>query len=380
MTTSTTPYYCPALRAKGGELAGLLDLEPEIAERVRPRLIVPPPSERDNEFQASLLASGTFPDVSRILAGHWRRSAFVDATYLMDEFGRDQLGHWFPLMFERARAAGAHPIPLVSLRDLLRGDPKEYSAAVDSTEELKFGLVVSSGDLTDSELVKRGLGALEQLGLSPDDCAIIADFHDSDFSDPALVAPVIEGVLETLRTEALWRQVIFQGTNFPEKNPAEPNSYSLVPRNEWIAWRRAVTFDPETADQMIFGDYAADCAKINFGQSGGRAIRHYRYAIPNAWLVQRGADQGSHRSTMRQVCKAIVSSGKFCGRDFSVADEHIYQMSRDSDRSGTARDWRATNITHHVTMIVTDLGEIRGIRFARRTVSSSGEQMSLLNI
>lgn len=378
--TTTDLYYCPALRMKGGELLGLHDLASDVADHVLPRLIVPPPAERDLSLQPALFSPETYPDIGAMLAGYWRRQALVDVTYLLDEFGRDRLASWLPRMFVSARQAGAQPTLLMTAKDFLSSDAAAIRQSIDFVSPLKFGLAVSSGQLPDPELMVQLLSALNAVGLHPEDCLVISDFHDSDFSSAELVAPIIGGILQTLQTVGRWHKIVFQGTNFPDHNPADPDGYSLIPRNEWIAWRQAVAFDRDTALQMVFGDYAADCAKMNFGASGGKAIRHYRYTLPNAWLVQRGADGGSHMTTMRKVCVEIVNSGKFAGAEFSNADQHIFDMSSGHGPCGAAREWRATNTTHHITQVVVDIAEIRGTPLQRRRMETPPTQMSLLDV
>lgn len=127
------------------------------------------------------------------------------------------MGLWLPKMFENARKANARPIPLVAVDDLLRDDLNGYKACIDTAASLKFGVVFSSGDLADAEIGHQALAAIEKLGLAASDCMVIADFHDADFTNPDHVAPVIAGVLDTLQSLASWRQIVFQGTNFPEK-------------------------------------------------------------------------------------------------------------------------------------------------------------------
>ena len=358
---------------------GVRDLAPDIADHVIPRFIVPPLSERENELQPRFLAGERFPDISSALSAHWRqREALIEATYLLDEFGRDRIGLWLPRMFESARKAQGRPIPLVSINDLLRDDLTAYKACIDPVATLKFGIVISSGDLTDEELVKQALGAIEKLGLLPGDCMVIADFHDADFTNPDVVAPIISGTLDMLQSLATWRKIVFQGTNYPETNPAEPGSCSLVSRNEWVAWQKAVRFDPATADHMIFGDYAADCAKIEFkGGGGAAAIRHYRYATPQAWLVQRGADTGTHATIMRQVCQSILASGQFAGRNFSAADNYIFRTANGAGGPGGAREWRAVNTTHHITRVVSDIGGVLGFKAKGIALEPFDNQMAL---
>lgn len=378
MTSRAKPLYGPALRMKAGELQGLRDVTPDVADCTLPRVIVPPPAERDEKLQAQLIETAEFPDIAAPLAAHWPdRDVLVETTHLVDEFGRDRLGLWLPKMFERARAARVQAVPLVQLRDLLEMGPSAYEAAIDQNASIRFALAISSGDLDDRESVARATDMLGIMGLEAEQCVVIADFHDADLSAPEVVAPIIGAALEGLRSTSQWQKIIFQGTNFPEINPAEPGSHALVPRNEWLAWRTAVAFDPETADYLMFGDYAADCAKLVFGGSGGAAIRHYRYATSDSWLVQRGTSSGRDEERMRAVCAAILSSGHFAGREFSSADDYIFKTAHRGAGPGTAKDWRAVNTTHHITRVVRDVGAVKGRQFAQKTLAPLSVQAEL---
>jgi hypothetical protein len=280
-------------------------------------------------------------------------------------------------MFESARKANTLPIPLVTASDLVGGDPAPYRAAIDNSSPMKFGIVFSSGELADDERLNQVLDVIELLGIDPQDCVAIADFHDAEFADPDLVAPVIAGVLDTLQKSARWQQIVFQGTSYPEANPATPGSCEVIPRNEWLSWKKAVHFDPDTAHYLAFGDYAADCAKMNFKSGGAVPIRHFRYATPEAWLVQRGGDEGNHSSVMREVCRELVKNPGYAGRNFSVADERIYQIAHHRAGPGSAKEWRGINTTHHITRVVADIGTIRGFTFTRTAVEDFSRQFEL---
>lgn len=377
MVASSKPLYVPALRMKTGELTGVRDLAPDVANCIFPRIIVPPREERDEELQQELFAKDCVPGIGRLLSNYWRdRGVFIEATYLIDDFGRDKMGIWFPKMFEMARAASVRAIPLVGLSDLIDGAGGAYKAALSQGDSICLGIVISSADLVDREAAETILRCLESLGLTPNQCSVIADFHDADFTQADLVAPIIGGVLELLQEAGRWKQIIFQGTNYPEKNPADPGSSYMVPRNEWKAWRQATKFDPATAEHLIFGDYAADCAKLVFGGNGGAAIRHYRYATGENWLIERGAKGGSDQEVMRAVCEKIVASRHFAGRSFSTADDYIFRTAKGASGPGNATTWRAINTTHHITRVVADIGGVRGVRIAKRVVAAIDEQPS----
>jgi hypothetical protein len=380
MGGNETVLYSPALRMKAGELNGVRDLEEDVAAYVVPRFIVPPLGEREDS-QNDLFPSGKFPDVGEILSRYWfRRRALVDLTYLIDEAGRDTMSTWLPQIFSRARNLKARGIPLAALGDLGIDESLAFKAAIPTGEVLKFAIAVASADLVNPNLGSDLTDALSRLEISARDCAIIADFSDSDFSTPDHVAPIISGALELLQELGEWQHIIFQATHFPEKNPAEPGFSAVCPRNEWLAWCQAVKFDPNTAEYMIFGDFAADSAKMSFGGAGGRAIRHYRYTTQDAWLIERGAATGTDRQIMKEVCRKIVASEHFAGARFSTADAYIHRTANDQDGPGNSTIWRQINTTHHITRVVADVAKVRGIFISEIAEEPFAQQLSLLEL
>jgi hypothetical protein len=370
--------YAPALRMKAGELNGIRELAQEVAAYLLPRFIVPPLGERDDS-QCNLFPPGIAPDVGWVLAKYWfGRRAFIDVTYLLDEAGRENAANWLPQIFARARTLNARAIPMAMLRDLGEREAGAFKAAISDDDLLKFGICVASGEMVRSDFGHALNLSLTRLGLRAQDCAVFADFSDSDFSQPERVAPIISGALELLQELGEWQHIIFQGTSYPEKNPAEHGSSVLCPRNEWAAWCQAVKFDPTTAEYMIFGDYAADSAKMNFGGAGAAAIRHYRYTAEGAWLVERGAKTGTDKEIMQNVCSRIVASEHFSGPRFSTADLYIYRTANNMDGPGNSTMWRQINTTHHITRVVADVAKVRGITFIELSSEPTALQLSLL--
>jgi len=82
---------------------------------------------------------------------------------------------------------------------------------------------------------------------------------------------------------------------------------------------------------------------------------------------------------MSGVCAKIVESEHFAGRDFSAADDYIYLTAKGISGPGNSTTWRAMNTNHHITRAVTDVGDVRAIQFARRTVEEIVNQPSLLD-
>ena len=374
--------YIPSLRMKQGELEGLKALRNDVAECILPLLIVPPASERNSSSKDELFSSGeAIPDVGGVLLKYWPcRQVFIDASFLLKEHGKENAVNWLPGIFKRARSLDVRAIPSANLSNLDQMDLSAFKESLSPADHLKFGLRINSGDMTDPNINERIQSILGSLGLVSSECAIFADFTDADLSDPSLVAPIIKSALEQFQDFGQWQHIVFLGTNYPETNPAKAGQLVVHPRNEWRAWRQAVKFDPFTAEHMVFGDFAADCAKIDFGGAGGRPILHCRYTTESDWLVVRGEDSGSHFEIMKNVFGRLVNSGKFSGAGFSEADLYISDVVHGIlNSAGNASTWRQLNTTHHITQVVADMAKVRGIHITEIPNAPTGLQLSLLD-
>lgn len=378
MMNIAKPLYVPGLRMKAGELQGVRELSSDIADSVLPRFIVPPRKERDHK-QGVLFSTQDIPGVGRTLAEAWKgRDAMLDPAFLFDDFGSAEAHHWLPAMYESSRKAGVTAIPVATISDILGSRFNAFSKSINRTDTLQFALRVESGELVDPSFSDELAKSLEALKLRPQRCMLLADFSDATFDEVTVVAEIIDATLQDFQTMGEWAGIAFQGTNFPSTNPAEHGSNAIVPRNEWLSWKRACSFDRDTSDQLIFGDFAADCAKFEFGEGGGRAIRHYRYTTKDAWLVERGKATGKDRDVMQDVCSRILSSGKFAGRSFSSADEYISKTAKGIGGPGNSTIWRQINTTHHITQVVRDIGAVRGLKFSENQAPSEPFQLDLL--
>lgn len=375
--------YVPALRMKKGELDGLRLLRDDVADCIAPLLIVPPAKERNTGSQEALFPVGNgVPDVGGVLLKYWpRRPVFVDARVLFKECGAQEAINWLPEIYNRAHRVGVLAIPVASLDLLEQLGTAAFKDSIPTGPGLKFGLRIQSGEMADSSLDGRVRRVLASLDVRASECTVFADFSDADLSVPSFVAPVVRGVLEQLQALAPWQLIVFLGTHYPETNPAKVAGQAVIhPRNEWHAWSEAVRFDPSTAQHMVFGDFAADSAKIQFGGKGGRPIPHCRYTTGANWLVVRGEDNGSTYEVMKAVFEQIVASGEFSGPTFSLADTYIFDVARNNAPSaGNATIWRQVNTTHHITRVVADIATVRKIQIAKLPITPAGAQQALLN-
>jgi hypothetical protein len=372
--------YVPALRAKTGEVRGLQRLAPDVASKITPHLIVPPPKDIDPEKQRQLTQDEIVYGTGRRIADNWRlRDAFLDPRFLFKEFGEETSFDWLNRIFSVATNAGANPIPVLTLGDALGPRQKAFQSVL-NTGPIQAALRITS-DEVDNNLAAHLAAALSALEVADHRCVILADFSESDFTAPDFVGPVAQGVLEDLQAIGRWPAVVFQGSNYPTTNPAVANGSCKVSRNEWLAWKEAVNLSDASPNRLVFGDYAADCSKIEFKKKGGGIpIRHYRYTLTDSWLVVRGIPTGETKSAMQQVCTNIINSGNFAGREFSAADDFIYRCAQGWDGPGNGTTWREINTTHHITRVVRDIGGVKGYAFSDRQVSTPMHQSSIFDL
>jgi hypothetical protein len=220
-----------------------------------------------------------------------------------------------------------------------------------------LALRLTLDDLSDPKLATAIQSLLMKMVAKPQQCVLVLDLSDADLSDvEAFAAFEAEWILRT-QEFGLWRRVVVAATNYPEANPAPENGQTTVPRNEWLAWKKALSLNPRVGEIAMFGDFGADNAKIDFG-GAGRALKHIRYATREGWLVARGGPQTLIcDGSIQDVTRRIMLSGAFAGELFSAGDEFIAACASGLGRKGNPTTWRAANMNHHMTRVTQDIAD-----------------------
>jgi hypothetical protein len=369
--------YLPSLQLKQGEYFGLARLAVDVADRVVPRLIIPPPKERDPEKSRELTFDEIIHLTGRRIGEHWpMRAAFLDPHYLFSAFRESDSKEWLPRMFNVARNANANPIPVATLEELLGPQCEAFRLVINRGAQRHLALRIQYSEIDDA-LLPKVRQALTIAGTDPSNCTIMLDFSEADMSNIEDIAEFAVSSFENVQAIGRWQEIVFQATNFPEKNPASEESIAKVSRKEWLAWKRAIEIDTDAAIHLLFGDYCADSAPAFRTGRGGRPIKHYRYCTSDSWLVARGRSDQSYGKAMQWVAKEILDSGSFAGRDFSSADEFIYETACGLAGPGNATVWREINTAHHITQVVSDISKIKGFGIARRLFADANKQLEI---
>jgi len=361
------PYY-PALRFKQGEYTAAGKLPADIQRFIEPRFVLPSLIEPD----PALERRPTVDEIAQLtgdrVGKHWPiRRAFLDTHYVARDLGDVGLLRLFRTVW--ARNSGI--IPVARLADLI--NPLFRKLRVDGPTRLA---VLVGYEEADRETIA---GAMTAAGLQASDCVIFVDFTGAPL-DPEIATGSVSGVLDLIGEVGLWQRIVFQGSSFPKKNPAEPGKIELTPRHEWDVFHAALKESGIPPDRIGYGDFGADCGEMTFPRKkgGGAAIRHLRYTAASKTLVVRGAATGKDAAVMADVCKRIVESGYFAGQTFSEADDRIYCLAKGIITGpGNASNWREWNMLHHMVQIARDLGALAGVEVAAGSATLEAIQQSL---
>ncbi|WP_429923195.1 beta family protein [Agrobacterium vitis] len=360
------PYH-PALRFKQGEYLATARISRDLQRHIQPRFILAPPKERDPEKGKPLTEEEIATITGERIAKHWPLfPAYLDAQYVAPFIGDAGLKELFRIAQRRNEQLAV----VASVKDLLNPIFRNFLRR----NVPRIGIYLPYEDIDTDLLLK----AVEAVGCKPSDCVLFVDFTKAPLSVEG-VSGSVAGVFDTLGGAAQWARIIFQGSSFPTKNPAENDKQVSIPRYEWEVFQAAMKECSVSPELIGYGDFGADHGEIKFRRKGGGSppIRHIRYTGKKETIVFRGKDTGKQGDAMKVVCERVLNSGEFAGQGYSYADDMIWRVAKGISTAGTPSMWREWNMAHHLAQVVKDLGAMSDLKFASGPASVAVEQQSL---
>lgn len=377
MSILESRFYTPALRWKKGEMEALGSLDEASKERLLPHLIFPPLKARDLEEQRPLSRD----EYGLIQIGRLQRfwgagPCLIDFRFL--EFEPSDKGSDAARINEflvNSRKFGCRLIPILDARvDSYRAGAL---GAHIRNAHLNAAIRLSLDDLQNDNFQAMLDILVASTQASIGDCILILDFGDAVLSSVPAFAEFTGEWLIKLRQFGMWGRVIVEASSYPRMNPANPNSETPVPRNEWNSWCQLAESDRDIFNSASFGDFGADHGEIDF-DGGGRTITHLRYTTEREWIVGRGGSPtASHDGTIHTVAARLMASGGFMGADYSAGDEFIAACAA-REAIGNGSTWRWANMVHHMTLTASRVGELVGSPFETPKRAPIAKQLPLL--
>ena len=144
------------------------------------------------------------------------------------------------------------------------------------------------------------------------------------------------------------------------------NSYDLVERVDWLAWRNHLFQMSDALPRLpVFSDCAIQHTSgvEGFDPRFMRPSASVRYTFEDAWLLIKGESARSvPTSSQFPVLATTLVYGYlqpyFYGADHCVGCESIQNCADGAPRHGSAEVWRRYGTIHHITRAVEDLAAL----------------------
>lgn len=274
-------------------------------------------------------------------------------------------------VFAQAASKNDDLIPVIPAVDFEGFPWKE----VIRNESPKAAIYIPHSEL-DYDLLNNVLASIR---LSASECELFVDFSSEELS-PEIATDSVIATVEDLAIQQPWACIIFQASNFPIKNPADPDNECLIPRYEWEIYKQLLAAADVPRERLGFSDYGPDTGTIVFPtkSGGGMPIRHLRYSTTNGTLVMRGKKEGNQSDEIRRILKKLISRSEFFGADYSIADREMFDAATGRSGVGNATTWRRWNMGHHFALVLREYGKFIGRKFAPVVISEHHDQIQLL--
>lgn len=335
--------YFPVFRWKEAERIALAHVAPDIRRCIAPIIEFVPKEFDPTALSASAANAAT--QIAKTSGWGAERPAFFDFHLLGDEVATQII----PVFSQNVNA---HRVSGGIVSGLFHSNP--YYAAVASAARatgFEIALRVHPHDLRQARTSSLILEKLAEIGTQPRSVHLILDFRALSETSPNIFSP-----LEVLRRIGSWKSVIVLLGGFPrDLADVEKNTQQILPRLDWLAWRDFVSENPFSAPS--FGDYTIqhgiyeehEGQHLNFSAS-------IRYTADKVWVIMRGEGvlnkDGPGYAQWPANAQLLCLREEFSGGGYSEGDQYIESMSGQTSQTGTAKDWLAAGINHHITFVV----------------------------
>lgn len=352
-----TRFYLPLLKSKAGEFTALSNLTAAHKKRIVPLFDITK-VEFDHE-------DGTKPKTTedhllgfckKVIKCWPRNEMFIDTNLIDDQEVKGKTPLEF--IYEVLATKNITPMPVVHACAT-----EEQLDTIDLLTVLyainNIAIRVTVDDVYSPSFNDDINNILRTLKLTPEECHIIFDLKDSDFSQTDDFADGIIDVLEEFPHLGDWFSFTIAGGAFPTISKIK-TSPELVPRDDWKLYntirRKLARKDFNRA--INFGDYSiVSPGYFEFNPKIMSTSANIRYTHNDEWYVVKGRalKKSIDWQQFYDQAKQIVRSSYYLGEAFSVGDAHLKQCAAKKTTTGNANTWIAVGTNHHFTKVIVDL-------------------------
>ncbi len=218
-------------------------------------------------------------------------------------------------------------------------------------------LRIKKNDLRRSTLPKAINNLLSDLRLTHKKADLVVDLEIIDSSCPSLsdLSTFIPSLSE-------WRSFTVISGAFPQDLTGFSPGQHLLPRLDWQNWLSQVTSSKQKFPRKpSFGDYTIQYPIYSEPPERANFSASIRYTASSNWVIMRG-ESAKTMGFNQWPANALLlcERSEFCGPNFSVGDQYIYDRSQMNDSTGNPETWLRAAINHHLTFVVNQFSSLLG--------------------
>lgn len=354
-------HYVPCLRWKQGEYMAVAALSAASRQRVTPLIEVPEIGFDFETWSDKKTLDEHIKPFGKRVADKWGRSCLVDLIHLPTGKILANGEHPVTRIFDELRTHNCSVTPVTGI-------------ARDHTFQQAIGRVISKDKrgvcvrVALAEAAKPNLKSmldklLDQLQVRPNECNVVLDLGAPNFEPIDGFTKLVHALLARLPYQDSWQAITIMGTSFPETMAEVRSSPAVLPRWEWLLYKRlAEKLVKQDARIPTFGDYGINHKDVP--QVDMRLVKPsatIRYTIDDAWFIVKGPNVRDHGfEQYRDHCRTVTKSPYFRNSDFSMGDAYIQNCSLGKEKTGNLPTWRKVGTNQHLEKVVQDIANLFG--------------------
>ncbi|PIW61299.1 beta family protein [Shewanella sp. CG12_big_fil_rev_8_21_14_0_65_47_15] len=373
-----TPKYVPILKAKKGEFDAYKNLPHAVQLNTLPVFELPTLTNKmlettylgvsnPRELFINKCALGLSSSISVPTIG-------VDIHSWSPDSAIENGEHVLSVFISCLSTKGCEVLPVIGYD---RWEDEEYSTVLQLLAQSKDRFILRLDSYAFEDMVEEELfletieNIVSLMGLDTRKCSVILDFGDVSKDSIVDIQEQVDTALSLLKDYQFSFISIAGCSITSDINGMVPktNSTGLVVRKEFKVWKSVRSFNPDV--KFVFGDYGIANPNVGDETIAPDANGKIRYTISDSYFVVRGYSrrQGDKGAQMHGLCQSLISSGYFCGVDFSWGDMMIEQCANYGKVKGKVfvgnpTSWVAIDTTHHMTYVTQEVVEFENVIYA----------------
>ena len=365
------PIYLPILKSLLSEYEASKHLDVAHAATIHPLFDVPVISEnrqKAKKYKNSVTPVSDYLDeVAESIGKSWKGDlVLADAFNWAPDATVETGDHALMYLHSALKGQGVTVVPVLGYD---RWDDQVYRVAMrgldlSTTPYVCLRLEASAiEDAAEPDVfLDRVEEMLEDMELSPSDCAALIDFGDLTSKSLLEITDDATRVLSLLSGYG-FRYVATAGSSMPKSIDLavkKQDSTGRIVRKEMLLWQALRTEFAKLP--LVFGDYGVRGPGSNDAIRNPHANAKIRYTCDKTFLISRGHSvQKEHWASQMPKVAAEVTKTKDFLPGFSWGDQIIEQCSAGLPVKNGHGKWIAYDTSHHLAFVVEEVREFQRV-------------------